>query len=563
MLRAVPAPCDGAARLQALVPFAQLDDDARAELAAAVEWIEAPAGVRLFSVGDSTDGMYGILSGRVRFFAEEDGDIVLTADAGPGVTFGEGSMLVGGGRSRTAVVARDALLIRVPPEQFKKLMTSPHVAVGVASLFAARFASQPDPATGQEHPPAIAVDAQLAPPDRAWLVGELTRAVGERATVTVIEGVGAEAERLVRHADVLLLAREAHRRPYGLDPLASWWAGVDPLALPPVDLVLMRAGEDVAPGAAATWREAVGPAACHHVRRGVAGDVRRVGRHLTGTAVGLVLGGGGARGMAHIGVLRAMAELGIPVDSVGGSSMGAVVAAEVALGRPWDQILDESEQTWRRRSLRLDLTLPTVSVSSGRRARRIFEEMFGLTCLEDFLVPYFCTTTNLSRFELAIHRAGPAAPWIRASATAPGLWPPVVDAAGELHVDGGQLDNVPTDVMRRAHRGPIIAVDVCAGQQAMTVEPGTEPPVGLRHLLRRRAAARFPSLVDTINRCALLGSLQQRVRAADQADVYLTPDLATIGFGGFGRLHEAVEIGYRVAIGELGAAWTSDRAAAG
>jgi NTE family protein len=166
-------------------------------------------------------------------------------------------------------------------------------------------------------------------------------------------------------------------------------------------------------------------------------------------------------------------------------------------------------------------------------------------------VPYFCTTTNLSRFELSVHRSGPAAEWVLASTSAPGLWPPVVDESGELHIDGGQLDNVPTDVMRRGHRGPLLAVDVCATQQAMTVAPGAAPAVGLRHLLHRRAVDRFPSLVDTINRCALLTSLQQRAKAADQADVYLTPDLSSVGFRGFRQLRQAVEIGYRTAMAEL------------
>jgi NTE family protein len=300
----------------------------------------------------------------------------------------------------------------------------------------------------------------------------------------------------------------------------------------------------------APWREAFEFGACHHVRRGVSGDVRRVGRHLSGTSIGLVLGGGGARGMAHIGVLRALEELAIPVDHVGGSSMGAIVGAQAALGQRWGAILEANEQVWNRRSLRLDLTLPTVSVSSGRRAKRIFDQLFGDVELQDLPVPYFCTTTNLSRFALTVHRDGPAALWVRASASSPGLWPPVVDELGELHVDGGQLNNVPTDIMRVEHQGPIIAVDVCASQQPMTVEPGAEPPVGLRHLLRR-GGDRFPSLVDTINRCALLASLQQREQAAAQADVYLTPDLSTVGFSGFSRLRQAVDIGYRTALDEL------------
>ena len=108
--------------------------------------------------------------------------------------------------------------------------------------------------------------------------------------------------------------------------------------------------------------------------------------------------------------------------------------------------------------------------------------------------------------------------------------------------------------MRLGHLGPIIAVDVCAVQSAMTVPEGVEPPVGIRHLLRRRFRHRFPSLVDTLSRCALLASLQHQETAFEQADVYIAPDLASIGFSGFGRIREAVGIGYETAMETL-AGW--------
>ena len=525
-----------------------------------------PAGVRLFSEGDAPDGLYGIITGRVRFFADVDGRTVLTAEAGPSITFGEGSMLLEGGRSRTAVVTRDALLVRVAPEHFQSLMSSsPVVATGVASQLAARFALSDDPAA-ERAPATIAIDATVGTDDLEWFLGQLARTLGaqvvssaaldedgDRCRIVRLDAADPAAERVLRQADVVVVLRDADRRPHGLEALRTWWSALDPLATPRAELVLLRGDSDGRRIGTAAWTAAF-PSLIehHHVRRGVADDARRVGRHLGGTAVGLVLGGGGARGMAHIGVLRALSELGIPVDRIGGSSMGAIVGAQAALGQSWEQILEENDRAWNRRALRLDLTLPTVSVSSGRRARRIFDNLVGDVQLEDFLVDYFCTTTNLSRFELAIHREGPASQWIRASASSPGLWPPVVDAHGELHIDGGQLNNVPTDVMRRLHRGPIIAVDVCASQAAMTVQPGVEPPVGIRHLLRRRSADRFPSLVDTLNRCALLGSLKQQAQSAGQADVYLTPDLATIGFSGFARIREAAEVGYRLALEELG-----------
>lgn len=549
----VAPPDDAVARLRILAILTQVDDQLLELMASAVEWLRIPAGVALFHVGDPPDGMYGLVSGRVRFFAEEDGRPILTAETSAGITFGEGSMLIGGGRSRTAVVVRDAELVRVPPRRFRELMaTSPTLATSIAGSFAARFAFQSE-AEAPRPFTAVAVDASAEGADVRWVVEQLRSVAG--IDVVLVDHRDPGSLDGARQSDLLLLVRSGHRRPHDLAVLREWQAGLDPLAAPPVDLVMVHDRSTSMPAGTGAWRRAFQIADHHHVRAGRAADVQRLVRHLRSEAVGLVLGGGGARGMAHIGVLKAMAELSIPVDRVGGSSMGAIIGGQAAMGRGWEQILDDNRRAWTRLSLRLDVTVPTVSLSSGRRLRRSLGELFGDVDIEDLWLPFFCTTVNLTRFRLAIHRRGLAARWIRASASAPGLWPPVVDEEGELHVDGGQLNNVPTDIMRHGHRGRVIAVDVCAAQQPMRVARGTEPPVGIRHLLWRRSRARFPSLVDTLNRCALLGSLQHRERAAEQADAYLTPDLSTIGFAGFTRLDEAVEIGYRTAMDQLATDW--------
>ena len=557
-------PADAQALIGSLIVFRHLDEAGLDALAAAVEWLRVPAGARLFSVGDAPDGMYGLVSGRVRFFAEEDGRPVMTAEAGPGITFGEGALLIGGGRSRTAVVVRDALLVRLPPELFSTLMaTSPQVASRVAGMLAARMAFKYEPTADGSADDTVLVGA-IGAAEFDWFVDALRRHTGAhivraadldaprppRTLVPVDIRDAADVARAVRQAERVLLVTTAREPSSHLARLAPvMQPDIDPLAAAPLELVLLaRSGRREPAGA---WLASHVFSACHHVRRDSERDVARVARHLSGHAVGLVLGGGGARGMAHIGVIKALAELGIPIDHVGGSSIGAIVGGQVAMGWAWDDMLAYDEREWTSRWLRYDLTLPTVSVSSGRRARRILEDTFGSLAIEDFVLPFFCTTVNLSRFRLAVHREGPAARWILASASAPGLWPPVVDEHGELHIDGGQLNNVPTDVMRVGHLGPIIAVDVCAVQSAMTVPEGVQPPVGIRHLLRRRFRHRFPSLVDTLSRCALLGSLQHRETAFEQADVYLTPDLAAIGFSGFGRIRDAVEIGYASAMEAL------------
>lgn len=533
--------------------FATVDADLLDDLAAASTWLRVPAGTRLFSVGDAPDGMYGLVEGQVRFFTEHDGHAVLTAQAERGITFGEGSLLIGGGRSRTAVVTKDAELVRIDPEHFLQLMgRSPAVATSVAGSVAARFAHRSDSAP--DRPPAsVTVDVEPADRVSGAFVERLRDMAGDLPLVEAHGRAGADIE---RQSDLVLIVRRAGT-PCGLDAVRQWYAAVDPLAAPPIELVLVHPASSPMPIGTLAWLRAFPFSDHHHARAGHDADVERVLRSVCGRAIALVLGGGGARGMAHVGVLRALAERGIAVDRFGGSSIGAIIGGQAATGMSWREILDVSRRVWTRRALRLDVTIPTVSVSSGRRVRRTIEGLFGDMTIEDMWRPFFCTTVNLSRFRLEVHRRGPAATWIRASASAPGLWPPVIDASGELHVDGGQLNNVPTDLMRLGHRGRIIAVDVCADQRPMRVASGSSPPIGIRHVLRRRSRDRFPSLVDTINRCALLGSLQHRAQAAEEADMYLTPDLGSISFGAFGRMEEAVEIGYHATIEGLRGQGTS------
>ena len=205
------------------------------------------------------------------------------------------------------------------PAHFQSLMSSsPVVATGVASQLAARFAASPDPAA-ERAPATIAIDATVGRDDLEWFLGHLARTLGAqivpsgtiddgevgRCRILRVDPSDPGAERMLRQADVVVVLRDVDRRPHGLEALPSWWSAVDPLAAPRAELVLLRRGGDGRPVETAAWTAAF-PSFVehHHVRRGVADDVRRVGRHLGGTAVGLVLGGGGARGMAHIGVLR-------------------------------------------------------------------------------------------------------------------------------------------------------------------------------------------------------------------------------------------------------------------
>jgi NTE family protein len=289
-----------------------------------------------------------------------------------------------------------------------------------------------------------------------------------------------------------------------------------------------------------------------HLEHGSTHDLARLVRRLLGRSVGVALGGGGARGFAHIGALRALCEAGVQVDRVGGTSMGAVMGAQFAMGWAPERMLHENDGSWLRRSL-ADVHLPRVSLARGTRALALLESFFGDRRIEELALDFFCTTTNLSECRLHVARRGLVAHWVAASAAVPGIWPPLTDSAGHLHVDGGVLDNVPTDVMRDAEPGPVIAIDVCHRQSAMTV--GTRQADGrLRPLVReprRYVRERTPGLLDILSRCNMLASMQSLARAGEHADLYLTPDVEEFGFRAFQRVRELADVGYRSTMRQL------------
>lgn len=194
-------------------------------------------------------------------------------------------------------------------------------------------------------------------------------------------------------------------------------------------------------------------------------DFSRLARFLTGTGIGLVLGGGGARGMAHIGIMKAMMEYKIPIDMVGGTSIGSFVGALWAEERDPAPVADRAKEwcntmgsLWKKI---LDLTYPITSMFTGAGFNSSIEDTFGDRQIEDLWIPYFAVTTDISSSQQRIHRSGSLWRYVRSSMSLSGYLPPLCDPKdGHLLLDGGYVNNVPADVMRDLGCQTIIAVDV-------------------------------------------------------------------------------------------------------
>ncbi|KAJ9102995.1 hypothetical protein QFC19_004553 [Naganishia cerealis] len=192
-------------------------------------------------------------------------------------------------------------------------------------------------------------------------------------------------------------------------------------------------------------------------------DFARLARRLCGKSIGLVLGGGGGRGISHIGMLQALEEAQIPVDAIGGCSIGAFVgglyAREADLlstrGRA-KQFAGRMGSLWRILS---DVTYPFAAYTTGHEFNRGIYKAFYDVHIEDMWIPFFANSTNITHSRMEIHRTGYAWRYVRASMTLAGLLPPISDR-GDLLVDGGYIDNLPVSVMMSMGPTDVIAIDV-------------------------------------------------------------------------------------------------------
>lgn len=192
-------------------------------------------------------------------------------------------------------------------------------------------------------------------------------------------------------------------------------------------------------------------------------DFLRLARILSNQSVGLVLGGGGSRGISHVGVVTALEKHGIPVDMIGGTSIGSFVGGLYAKEYNIVSIYGLTKKFSRRigsiwRSI-FDLTYPVTSYITGYEFNRGIWKVFGYHEIEDFWIKYYCNSTNITNSTMEIHESGYAWRFIRASMSLAGLLPPIT-FNGSMLLDGGYLDNLPVLEMKNRGAKYIIAVDV-------------------------------------------------------------------------------------------------------
>jgi predicted acylesterase/phospholipase RssA len=321
---------------------------------------------------------------------------------------------------------------------------------------------------------------------------------------------------------------------------------------PRVDLVLLHPSNTRFPKDTARWLNKRQLDAFYHVRINDPLHFSRLARRLQHKARGIVFSGGGARGYAHLGVQRLIEEQGVKIDYIGGSSMGGLLGAAMAMGRDYENIKTLSAAFACKQAL-FDYTLPLASLMKSAKLTRFCRSVYGHTLIEDLWIPFFCVSSNLADGREVIHDRGPLWKVVRSTISLPGVFSPVPMANGDLLIDGAILNTFPVDVMhhRLGGRGNIIGVNVSQiPEQFHYYDYGTSLS-GWQVLLSRinpfTDRIRIPRIAETLLRATDIKSIERLNEARSSLEVLIEPNVRSVSLLDFKSYAQISELGYQEA----------------
>jgi NTE family protein len=527
-------------------------------------------GEALARPGQPIDGLYRLEAGRIAELKPgPDGVSRLLAVHRPGAMLGAVEALGDGVHHTSLVALRDSELRVLPIRKAERLLRrDPHVLAEVARVALRRLGAQePDASRSTSIIGLVAVSGGLDARAFAERLAQDLQRLGRRTVVVGSEAGHWEPARLSQleeSHDLVLMAAERGQA----DFIAFCVRQVDRLVListpgPPqlgalplgsgaieahrlLDVILVHPPEVKGVTGADAWLSATPASRLLHIRRDSAADFARLARIYAGRSVGLVLSGGGARAYAHVGVIRAMEELGVPIDFVAGTSMGAIVAAGVAMGWSLEEMDERLRDAFVSSSPLADIAFPIIAMSHGGEVEARLEKHFGDAQISDLWRPFVCVSTDLTEGGAFVHRRGLVRRALRSSLSLPGLLPPVVED-GHVLVDGALVANMPAELVQAQHEGWTIGVDV-AESIGLRPEDLKLEPSGW-NWLASGAWRRGPPIVSVLMRAATVGTGSYAEAARDALDLCIAPKLEGVELRDWKAYEPAVQAGYRAALG--------------
>ena len=588
-------------QLRKILPkvFGEMDDQAFHSFLPYFEWKELPGNRCLFRQGDVGNKLFILISGRLQVvMRRSNGSSEILGEVTRGETVGEMAIFTGETRSADIIAVRDSVLVSISRKAFEEIIAQhPTVVMNITRLIIERLkernslkqssalktgnivllplSRRADMKGFSEllvrkldkygdilHLSAQIVDHLLNVPDvshsdpqsnayhrlSAWL--DEQEANNDYLIYQADHEPTEWTKRCLRQADEILLIAHHDDSPVPDAMEMDLLEGFDKITSAQKILILLRENADDEISGTANWLQPRDVKTHHHLVKGSEKDMSRLVRFLTGNALGLVLSGGGAKGMAHIGVHMALEEYGIPIDMVGGTSIGSLMGGFMAMGMTAKDIFDLNRVIFLDNPTPIsDYNLiPFVSLLKAKKLEKHLVNLFGDKMIEDLNPNYFCISSNLSNVKSDIHHSGLLRRAIRASISLPGIFPPVIYKNG-LHVDGGIFNNLPIDVMEQTGAGFTMAVDLDIpneDEEQLECIPSTWQII--KGKLFGKRPLKIPSLMSILVKSTTLNSDFKTRQLRTRADLYFNPDLSQYGLIDWKTFDHCVQAGYENAI---------------
>lgn len=576
--------------------FGPLDMQTIHHLQDHLSWIRLSNSDVLCYQDDPGDSMFIVVSGRLSIQVTfPDGSRRTVGEVSPGESVGEFALLTDEPRTATVYAIRESHVVSFPRTLFEEMLTGHPQAMTAITRSIVRRRQRNLSFSSANQTTALTFAILPTGPDvpSRDFAHQLAQVLGDYGSVLHLNAqgfdeiygkAGASQTRWDHHTDITIVGwmseQEARHRfiLYEADPTWTAWsrrcvrqadrvlivgrAGGDPAVsrvendMTPMpkkgqmELVLVHPKETVRPTGTGAWLANRDVRTHHHVRLGNQEDLARLGRRLRGQALGVVLGGGGARGFVHVGAIRALEEAGIRPDIIGGASMGALIGGLYASDRTDHEIVKLAQRVASPKGL-FDYTLPFTSFFKSDKVSRAMQDFYGDLMIEDLWRPFFCVSTNLTKAEPVIHRTGLLWRAIRASIAIPGIFSPMVHE-GDVVVDGGIMNNFPIDVMRQdVEGGKVIAVEASPRKDRMRNYDFGPSISGWQVLASRlnpfAKPMRVPSIFLTLMRATEVNSAYRSQFTYNEADLVIAPPVTQFRTLDFGAYAAIIDTGYAAA----------------
>lgn len=531
-------------------------------------------GAYLFRQGDTDNSLFIVLSGRCRAIEATDGIRRILGDIAEGEPVGEFAMFTREPRSASVVAIRRSVVLVLDEKSYNELVSRYPDFANTLTRFVINRVRRNELQQHQLPVPRHIAVINLQPEnDISHWTDSIHQQFAESQTDIHVSDVQLADEReayfsamesmdgihfmvcneedmewsslCILYSDLIILVSRFDADPgiYKIENELNIYA--DDVLNKHIYLVLLHENTSDMPVGTNRWLHNRNLDLHLHLRRDHPGDIRRFCRVLTRTAVGLVFGGGGAKGFAHVGAVKAILEAGIEVDFVGGTSAGALYGLGMSYADfDIDRILYLSEDSANARLTSGDFNLPIVSLMTGKKMSNYVRRLMGETHLEDFWITSYCISTNFSNASTHIHRTGVAWKQIAASIAIPGIFPPVV-IDRHLHLDGGVVDNLPIEPMYHYPVNYIIAIAL-TGLAPQNVDIDQMPSAWslLWDKLLRRKKYRLPGLTSILINSLTLNSRQRQEHAKSGVSLYVEMDLKGVGMLDDSQWQSIIDMGY-------------------